>query len=255
MHFRLSIMVWRVLIGAFPVREKLVFIPDKSCLLCNAKVESSFHLFWECPLEKALRFSGPFLVVPHDLSDLDLINIVLKLHEGLSQDESWKLFTFIGCLFTSIWETRNSLLFRNIKPDILQLRKMIMLRYQMFVSIRATVDNQAVSGTTIFHGREVIPSSANVFCVTDASWIGGVASLVVGKSDRNTAFREWFTKKCKVDSTMEAEILAILWTLKIYCDAGLPSIIIASDALLVVHALQSKHYPPCWKARPFVAEI
>ncbi|XP_058772395.1 uncharacterized protein LOC131646348 [Vicia villosa] len=52
-------MAWRLILDKIPTDENLIrrgFLFSSACSLCNASVESSQHLFFECPFVAALRY-------------------------------------------------------------------------------------------------------------------------------------------------------------------------------------------------------
>ncbi|KAF4365036.1 hypothetical protein F8388_001784 [Cannabis sativa] len=59
-HFRHSIMILRALMVCLPTKDKLPFVNDKMYPLCDSASEEVMHLFWDCPLARALWFRVPF---------------------------------------------------------------------------------------------------------------------------------------------------------------------------------------------------
>lgn len=60
-HERLKIFGWKVLANALPTRELLgrrLGLIDTSCLVCGNEMESSFHLFKECPRVRVIAFAS-----------------------------------------------------------------------------------------------------------------------------------------------------------------------------------------------------
>lgn len=50
-------LIWRIGINAMPTKANLQVQRshvDASCLLCNAKIEDSEHIFFRCPFARAL---------------------------------------------------------------------------------------------------------------------------------------------------------------------------------------------------------
>uniref|UniRef100_A0A803PHZ0 Reverse transcriptase domain-containing protein n=1 Tax=Cannabis sativa TaxID=3483 RepID=A0A803PHZ0_CANSA len=111
-HFRHSIMLWRVILDCLPTRERLVFLQDKTWSMCGEATKSNTHIFWDCPCARALWFSSPFSI----LGGIDLIGQFR--HDRVVTDvkpeseHSASFLSFVGCLFKGIWKARNELLFK-----------------------------------------------------------------------------------------------------------------------------------------------
>ncbi|KAF4360221.1 hypothetical protein G4B88_005187 [Cannabis sativa] len=90
-HYRHSVMIWRAVMGCVPTRDRLDFVGDKSCPLCDGSSESALYIFWECHCARALWFSSPF-----------------PLCYGAG----------FGCFFEGIWKARNDFLFKGGLVDI-----------------------------------------------------------------------------------------------------------------------------------------
>ncbi|KAF4360700.1 hypothetical protein G4B88_010695 [Cannabis sativa] len=159
-------------------------------------------------------------------------------------------------MFEEVWRTRNAVLFQSNRVDILQSRVSISKRLEEFYSIQ---EEQLVFGTNTKRVETYlswkIPQSTTFVCFTDASWKQGSAGLAVGLVDRASSRSWWSAKWSRAESAMEAESMEILWALQMALEAGIQSIAMASDALLVVKAIVEESFPPCWKARAVFFEI
>lgn len=65
LHERQKLLIWKILVGALPVRKRLAdrfSIFSVVCPLCNTGEENELHLFFQCPLAKALWFYLPWNV-------------------------------------------------------------------------------------------------------------------------------------------------------------------------------------------------
>uniref|UniRef100_A0A803PEM3 RNase H type-1 domain-containing protein n=1 Tax=Cannabis sativa TaxID=3483 RepID=A0A803PEM3_CANSA len=255
LHLRASMTLWRNLSGAIPVREKLCFLTVKGCLLCGSEVESIKHLFWECPFARALWFSGPFPVGCRNVGNQDLSDIVCEIGEQFNEEERWKFLTFVGCLFETIWYSRNTIIFKSNQVDILQERHKMLQRLEDLLSIQSSeqmsVNTMKVSAEDIWK----IPISTQGLLITDASWKDGKAGIAVGCQDRQTGKWYWSAKRIEAESAMEAEASGIHWAIQLSLECGFRSIAIAIDALLLVQAMANRKLPPCWKTRAITVKI
>lgn len=60
-HERLKVFGWRALANVLPTKEVLSMrmdIGDSTCNACGATVESTFHIFKDCPASRAITFSS-----------------------------------------------------------------------------------------------------------------------------------------------------------------------------------------------------
>ncbi|XP_030498001.1 uncharacterized protein LOC115713654 [Cannabis sativa] len=249
-------MLWRVLAGCIPVKENIAFIKDKGCVLCEEGKESLKHVFWDCPFARALWFSGMFPVVNARSTGSDLMELIHFFLQGIPMNDKWRFLTFVDCLFEEVWRMRNAVLFKSNRMDILLSRVSISKRLEEFYSIQ---EEQPVFDTNIKRAETYlswkIPQSTAFVCFTDASWKQGSAGLAVGMVDRASSRSWWSAKWSRAASAIEAESLAIVWALQLAVEAGIQSIAVASDALLVVKAIVQDSFPPCWKAIAVFFEI
>ncbi|KAM6583466.1 hypothetical protein CsatB_010468 [Cannabis sativa] len=255
LHPRVSMMLWRVLGGCIPVRANMKFLSDKGCVLCDGELESTKHLFWDCPFARALWFSGPFPVGNMNSGDHDLSQIVGHLRDQCKEEERGKFLTFVGTLFDTIWFSRNAVFFRGNQVNVLSARHKMLHKMEEFISVQGNFqdcnDIHQISKEKVW----CVPNSVHGFFVTDASWKEGRAGIAVGCQDRQSGKWFWSAKAMDADSAMEAEALAIFWAMQLGSEYGFRSIAVASDALLLVQSLTARKLPPCWKSRVVVAKI
>ncbi|KAF4347561.1 hypothetical protein G4B88_009756 [Cannabis sativa] len=186
-HYRHSVMIWRAVMGCVPTRDRLEFVGDKSCRLCDGAIESALHIFWECHCARALWFSSPF-----------------PISYGTGN---------------GIWKARNECLFRGGLVGIALIRSSIMRRYYEYLMLEDADDiaqrKNVLRSPAAADGR-VLCNSTDVFCMTDASW-----------------------------KEAEAEIMAIKWALELAEQKGFQSFAGASDAKVLINALNVRQCPPC----------
>uniref|UniRef100_A0A803PMJ8 Reverse transcriptase domain-containing protein n=1 Tax=Cannabis sativa TaxID=3483 RepID=A0A803PMJ8_CANSA len=255
LHPRVSMMLWRVLAGCIPVRANMKFLSDKGCVLCDGELESTKHLFWDCPFARALWFSGPFPVGSMNSGDHDLSQIVGHLGDQCKEEERGKFLTFVGTLFDTIWFSRNAVFFRGNQANVMSAIHKMLHKMEEFISVQGNF--QDCNDLHQFSREKVwcVPNAVHGFFVTDASWKEGRAGIAVGCQDRQSGKWLWSAKAMDADSAMEAEALAVFWALQLGSECGFSSIAVASDALLLVQSLTALKLPPCWKSRAAVAKI
>lgn len=98
--------------------ESNMLIP--SCILCNAEVERSSHLFFECHFARALwTNSGWGLRINSDLLNPgeDILKLILNPPNALvPANECWTISLNMALIIEEIWKARNLKLFQHDQP-------------------------------------------------------------------------------------------------------------------------------------------
>ncbi|KAF4367779.1 hypothetical protein G4B88_011080 [Cannabis sativa] len=112
-HARLKLLWWQIMNNSLPTRERLAMafnIPCILCPLCDAEVESSFHVLWQCNFAKAIWF-GSLWGIRTNLCQCgnwsewkDWFNDRRNRPVALSFVE---FITGALCIFESIWKVLN----------------------------------------------------------------------------------------------------------------------------------------------------
>ncbi|KAF4347907.1 hypothetical protein G4B88_011266 [Cannabis sativa] len=155
-HTRHSIMIWRALTGCLPTKDKLPFVIDKMCPLCDSALEESTHLFWDCPFASALWFGGPFPMNLANFIDSSLADRVAAAALVIPAELLVQFFIFLGCLLESVWKSRNEAIFK----------------------VSCPVTHSAP------HRNSSACLNTSLICMVDASWKEGTAGLAVVLLDR-----------------------------------------------------------------------
>uniref|UniRef100_A0A803PDR2 Reverse transcriptase n=1 Tax=Cannabis sativa TaxID=3483 RepID=A0A803PDR2_CANSA len=228
-NYRYFFMIWRVVVGCLPTRDRLSFAGEKSCMLCDMKLETALHIFWDCPRARAIWFSSSFPViggVGMGNSMKEIIDWVILILPG---ELTFQFLAFLGCLFEGIWKARNDLLFKGCSADISSVRKYIMGRFSESTSLLDTKLGDKRSAMRGIPSVYRIPNSTNLICLPNASCKKGDAGIAVGMLDKEKNHSLW--------------------------EADYRSIAIACDALVVVKALDKSRCPPIWDVRPLAMKV
>ncbi|KAF4395967.1 hypothetical protein F8388_013136 [Cannabis sativa] len=180
-HYRHSVMIWRAIMGCVPTRDRLEFVGDKSCRLCDGAIESALHIFWECHCARALWFSSPFPISYGTGNDAD---------------------------------------------DIAQRRNVL---------------------------RSPAAADGRVLCNSTDTHLGRRVRWVLLDRRNNSSF--WYAKYDQASSAAEAEIMAIKWALELAEQKGFQSFAGASDAKVLINALNVRQCPPMWTLKPLSMEV
>ncbi|KAF4348929.1 hypothetical protein F8388_004647 [Cannabis sativa] len=219
-QFRLSFIIWRAMMGCLPTRDRLGFVVEKMCPFFADTVKGRIE--W-------------------------MLSI-------LSSDLTSNLLKFTGCLIDEVWKARNEVLYKSKLINITEVRSSILRKFsEAMVAVEADGPASKTQDTGGAGGK--INAATEVLCVSNASWKNGEAGLAVGLLHirENRVF--WFARKDKAESAAEAEMMAILWGLQLAAVKGFRSIVIASDAMVLIRALHEKRYPPLWKLRHMAVEV
>uniref|UniRef100_A0A803P7F3 Reverse transcriptase zinc-binding domain-containing protein n=1 Tax=Cannabis sativa TaxID=3483 RepID=A0A803P7F3_CANSA len=199
-HFRLSVLIWRVLVGCLPTKDKLHFVMEKTCLLCDSALETSSHLFWECSFTRALWFGGPFsMTIDHGTSDAPPRRM-MEILSNIPPDLRYPFVNFFGCLADCVWRTRNDLMFKGTRMRIDNVLMTLHSRYKE-ISVGCNVVQQGQirdsRPTQLVHISE---SNSTFMCMVDASWKEEAAGLAVVLVDPYTGSWKWMAKDAKLTS-------------------------------------------------------
>uniref|UniRef100_A0A803NWW7 Reverse transcriptase n=1 Tax=Cannabis sativa TaxID=3483 RepID=A0A803NWW7_CANSA len=250
LHPRILILLWCVLNNAIPVKERLPFLMDKECPLCNVNLESCLHLFRDCSFVKILWFSGviPLRIEKNrgDTIQSFVQNLVRSLSDvGIGRKE---ILTYLGCIIKHLWIYRNRLCREGKKDQVQQVQSRIRNSYDCYLNFKATI---------LMRHRGILPlqregSRGNsqevpwIIC-TDASWYKGEAGLLAVMINKDTD--QWATKTAysKASSGLDAELSAILMALSWAIQEGKKEVHLLSDCKVAVQALANRKCPPDWK--------
>uniref|UniRef100_A0A803Q029 Reverse transcriptase domain-containing protein n=1 Tax=Cannabis sativa TaxID=3483 RepID=A0A803Q029_CANSA len=246
---RFAIMLWRVISDCIPTKDKLHFLLEKDCLLCDVEVESSVNIFKDCPLVRAIWFTGPYPCLSSQIPGNDMLNFLENLVKDLPKSTRIEALKVAGCIFSEVWFARNS---NRTKGKLMDSNEILARVHHKFKEFSPNLQDTigAAQSSTTFSGptNQVFP---NNYMITDASWSQNVAGLATLSINRSEAKWEVKTIKEKAISPMDAKIQAILMAITWAKDQGWEDITIFSDAQVVVNALNNSLCPPDWRSRGF----
>lgn len=122
---RLKMFLWRVAANTLPTRENLITRMDISepwCVLCKQEVESASHLFFKCPVAKALWFAACWGFRSKDVQvtqPWDIIKIILEPPESSCQaHDQWMVSLKMALTLEEIWYIHNAIIHQKGPFDI-----------------------------------------------------------------------------------------------------------------------------------------
>lgn len=105
--------LWKACNDILPTKEKLFkrkVVPDPLCPICMSAPESISHILWTCPSAQDVWAECNGKLQKSVCIDGDFIEILLKVGQGLDEDERHLMVT----VARSIWLRRNKLVFEGI---------------------------------------------------------------------------------------------------------------------------------------------
>ena len=129
-------LIWRIGVNAIPTKENLqVRLPhiDTSCPLCNASVESSTHIFFECPFARALWAAACWglSVDPASIrTPTDITKLIMEPPASpIPAQEQWTVSLNMALVINEIWRSRNLKQFCDVNADVMSAKRNIHSRF------------------------------------------------------------------------------------------------------------------------------
>uniref|UniRef100_A0A803QPG7 Reverse transcriptase domain-containing protein n=1 Tax=Cannabis sativa TaxID=3483 RepID=A0A803QPG7_CANSA len=226
--------------------------------LGDSSIEDAIHIFWECHCARALWFSSPFPICCEVGSAISVKEWLGWALERIPNELNDQFLCFTGCLIEGIWKARNEFLFKGKLVDIATVRESILRRYneyRLLATTKEITETKRVTVRPAVRNGSGWGNSTDVFCMTDASWKDGRAGIAVGLLDRRQGKTFWFAKFLQSSSPAEEELLAIKWAMELAAGRGFQSFAGASDAKVLIDALEARQCPPLWKLKPLALEV
>ncbi|KAF4398476.1 hypothetical protein G4B88_025455 [Cannabis sativa] len=130
---RLAVLLWRILNEAIPIRSKFPFSLDNECLLCGVDVETCLYVFRDRSMAKALWLLEEFLIFNERIPGTSVLRVCKKPCLSFPLGELVLLVNFMGCLYSKIWNIRNSLVFRGGVVDLVKLSQRSMFLFMHYL--------------------------------------------------------------------------------------------------------------------------
>uniref|UniRef100_A0A803QHS0 Uncharacterized protein n=1 Tax=Cannabis sativa TaxID=3483 RepID=A0A803QHS0_CANSA len=255
-HPRISILLWRILNEALPTKDRLKFVVDKECPLCNESCENGLHLFKECNFAKALWFSGLFPIIIEGIPGENISDFFFNLISSFPSNNKAEVVTYCGCVFDQMLRQRNDCLLKCSSGNFDQVRIRILKAFSELSVNRkhssvSWLENSWIGGDEENACQDLgLVRVKEVDCIifTDASCKQekvGLAAVMINRSNGNWVYK---TQLIITRSAMEAELQAILMALKWAIANDWKEIHVQSDSLVITQALAKGKCPPDWKS-------
>uniref|UniRef100_A0A7N2LRG7 Reverse transcriptase zinc-binding domain-containing protein n=1 Tax=Quercus lobata TaxID=97700 RepID=A0A7N2LRG7_QUELO len=216
---RIKMLLWRIAPNSLPTRHNIslrTHIPDPSCSLCGHASESTCHIFFHCPVAKAIWFSCWGLrTEDHNIQECaDLVKLIL--------DPPWQLDLIVN----------NGV---SLPPWRLPLTKFGFPETSLcFMVCRLTTLPYA----HVFLGSS---SEGSIKVNVDATVTSTTTALaVVARDHHGNPIKVWMKQYC-LFSPIQAEAAALLWAAQLASLEGMA----IDDAFQAVALIEK--LPPSWK--------
>ncbi len=246
--------------GILPTKDSITkFAPSSNqvCVLCNEVSESAVHIFWECPLSRAVWFGSVWGI----RTDCIIINYASQLveliitpppeiiYKGLCEK---KLCMFVALLLHQLWKCKNAIFHDKREVCVERIVSNIASLFSEHWSLRP---ESAISPPSIQVPKWQPPPIDYVKFNCDAA-IGVLCSsiAVVAIDWRGTVV---LALSKKVDTTifLQAEAIAIGWATSIASFMGLEKIIFESDSQTSIDCLNSRSGSGAWRIAGLIQDI
>ena len=213
-------LLWRIRANAIPTRENIqrrIQHVDPSCILCNAEVERSSHLFFECHFARALwTNSGWGLRINSDLLNPgeDILKLILNPPNApVPANECWTISLNMALIIEEIWKARNLKLFQHDQPI---LSKAMMNVNAKFLELSKVYSPLIHTNTaTTYPPTYIPPPTDHVKINVDAAFDSSKSALVVvARNYRGDVLFIW-GKVHHLCSPLQAEASALLWAVQL----------------------------------------
>ncbi|KAF4378726.1 hypothetical protein F8388_006177 [Cannabis sativa] len=242
---QLKMFLWKLCrdIILFGNRLQRIFENSTRCVICGDADDSAQHLFFKCPLAKAVWFASRWAIRSDSLNfgaPRDMVEWLLspEFLQGADGDDLGEFLRFGICLFDALWTARNKAFHDQISPT---WRGVLAKVISAAACLRTTWESPSIgcgsqnSPTAIYSGKPVL--------LVDAAFkdLRAAAGIMVAVSEGNVS--EAMAVCFEANQPLEAESLALVNAVK-WCNLrGWKQMVIASDCQALVHGLHTRRAP------------
>ena len=255
LHDRYKFLVWRIASGILPTKSNLavrIDIRDTTCTLCGEGEETIDHLFFTCPVARAIWFGGCW-AIRSDLITLNSCQEIAKLiceppmvadivHSTL-KDLTVQTSIQFALTLDSIWNLRNKVFHNGIQINIISTVKALEVR--IFEHLNSLKKSDNPNGANNSQWEAPIDSAIKIN--VDAALNSEAACIAaVARNHSGNIIRVWAKKINFLDPAI-AEAAAINWALNLAIEEGFERVIVESDAKNCIDELSCSPEASSWR--------
>ena len=242
-------LLWRIASNALTTRQNIslrTHIPDPSCNLCGHASESTCHIFFHCPVAKAIWFScwGP-RTEDHNIQECaDLVKLILNSPMAISPDcEQWRISSTMAFAVEEIWLSRNQHLFQGVQINIRSICSHVLHRALEFANICLNKDSPN-PGTS--KASWVPPPGGFIKVNVDAAVTSATTALAaVARDHHGNPIKVWM-KKYRLCSPIQAGAVALLYAAQLASQEGWKHVILKGDSKVCIDSLSEPNVLHVW---------
>ncbi|KAF4363009.1 hypothetical protein F8388_020525 [Cannabis sativa] len=242
---RLKMFLWKLCKDILPFGSRLsrIFGNNNSCVICGEVDDSAQHLFWKCPLAKAVWFASRWSIRSENLqfdSPRKMVEWILNpdFLSGVDAGDLGEFNRFGICLIDELWTARNRAFHERVIPSW----RGVLARVQGAAScLFSAWDNRPTREVVQHDHREIYVDNLVLF--VDAAFKDLRASAGIVVSNLEGSFLEAQAVNFDATQPLEAESWAIIHALYWCQTRGWRQAVVVSDCLLLVQSLKARRAP------------
>ncbi|KAF4375099.1 hypothetical protein F8388_017245 [Cannabis sativa] len=242
---RLRMFLWKLCRDIIPFGSRLqrIFGNEVRCILCGKDEDSAHHLFFKCPLAKAVWFASRWALRSEILwfdSPRNMVEWLLSpgFLQGADDNVSGEFTRFGICLFDVLWSARNCAFHENVNPSwqgVLAKVNHTSANLRIVWDIPSGTGSLQQSLTEIYSGKLVL--------LVDAAFkdLRAAAGIVVTISEGSLL--EAMAANYASDHALEAEMRAVIYAVNWCKGRDWKQTVLVSDCQLLVHGIHARRTP------------
>ncbi|KAF4368491.1 hypothetical protein F8388_018615 [Cannabis sativa] len=242
---RLKMFLWKLCRDIIPFGNRLqrIFGNSTRCVICGEAEDSALHLFFKCPLAKAVWFASRWAIRSDTLNfgaprDMVVWLLSPEFLQGADAEVLGEFLRFGVCLFDALWTAHNRAFHDQISPTW----RGVLAKVTSAAAYLHSAWESPTNAGGLQHNPAAIYTGNSVLLV-DAAFkdLRAAAGIVVAISEDNLS--EAMAVCYEANQPLEAELVVLVNAVKWCTMRGWNRMVIASDCQLLVHGLHARRAP------------